>query len=63
MRVKNYSWRLTKGVTIAGFLCSFTAVGGVGPIIGALYLTYCTISDKYNNLFAFLPVGHMSYHS
>ena len=50
---------LTKGVTIAGFLCSFTAVGGVGPIIGALYLTYCTISDKYNNLFAFLPVVHV----
>ncbi|MEC7229516.1 MAG: hypothetical protein VXV95_05635, partial [Candidatus Thermoplasmatota archaeon] len=50
---------LTKGITIAGFLCSFTAVGGVGPIVGALYLTYCTISDKYNNLFAFLPVVHV----
>lgn len=49
----------TKGVTIAGFLSSFTAVGGIGPIIGALYLTYCTISDRYNNLFAFLPVVHV----
>ena len=25
----------TKGITIAGLLSSFTAVGGIGPIIGA----------------------------
>ena len=49
----------TKGITIAGLLSSFTAVGGIGPIIGAAYLTYVTISDKYNNLFAFLPVVHV----
>ena len=49
----------SKGVTIAGFLLSFTAVSGIGPILGAIYLTYCTITDKYKNMFTFLPVVHI----
>lgn len=49
----------TKWVTISGFLFSFTAVSGYGPIIGAAYLTYCTIYDKYKYFFTFLPVVHI----
>ena len=49
----------SKGFTITGFLFSFTALAGVGPIIGALYLTYTTISDRYKNLFVLLPVIHI----
>jgi len=49
----------SKGLTIAGFLFSFTAVYGIGPIIGTLYLTYYIISDKYKNIFVFLPVLHI----
>ena len=49
----------SKGLTITGFLFSFTAVAGIGPIIGALYLTYTTISDRYKNLFVLLPVIHI----
>ena len=49
----------SKGVTIAGFLFSFTAVSGIGPILGAIYLTYCTITDKYKNMFTFLPAVHI----
>ena len=49
----------TKWVTISGFLFSFTAVSGYGPIIGAAYLTYCTVYDKYKYFFTFLPVVHI----
>ena len=49
----------SRAMIIAGFLSSFTAVNGVGPILGALYLTYCTVSDKYKYLFVFLPVVHI----
>ena len=49
----------SKGITITGFLFSFTAANGIGPIIGALYLTYIVISDKYRNMFMFLPVIHI----
>ena len=49
----------TRWSTITGFLFSFTVVSGIGPIIGALYLTYCTIYDKYRYLFTFLPVVHI----
>lgn len=49
----------SKGMTIIGFLFSFTALAGIGPIIGALYLTYTTISDKYKNLFVLLPIIHI----
>ena len=49
----------SKGLTITGFLFSFTAVAGIGPIIGALYLTYTTISDRYKNLFVLLPIIHI----
>ncbi len=49
----------TKWVTISGFLFSFTAVSGYGPIIGAAYLTYCTVYDRYKYFFTFLPVVHI----
>ena len=49
----------SKILTITGFLFSFTALAGIGPIIGALYLTYTTISDRYKNLFVLLPVIHI----
>ena len=49
----------SKGFTITGFLFSFTALAGIGPIIGALYLTYTTISDRYKNLFVLLPIIHI----
>ena len=49
----------SKILTITGFLFSFTALAGIGPIIGALFLTYTTISDRYKNLFVLLPVIHI----
>ena len=49
----------TKWATITGFLFSFTVVSGIGPVIGALYLTYCTIYDKYRYLFTAIPVVHI----
>ena len=49
----------SKGLTIVGFLFSFTAVYGIGPIIGTLYLTYIVISDRYKNMFILLPVLHI----
>ncbi|MGB0201058.1 MAG: hypothetical protein ACPF9X_07025 [Candidatus Poseidoniaceae archaeon] len=49
----------SKWATITGFLFSFTVVSGIGPILGALYLTYCTIYDKYRYLFTALPVVHI----
>ena len=49
----------TKWATITGFLFSFTVVSGIGPVIGALYLTYCTIYDKYRYLFTAIPIVHI----
>ena len=49
----------SKWATITGFLFSFTVVSGIGPVIGALYLTYCTIYDKYRYLFTAIPVVHI----
>jgi hypothetical protein len=49
----------TKWATIAGFLFSFTVVSGIGPVIGALYLTYCTVYDKYRYLFTAIPIVHI----
>jgi len=56
---KELFFDFTKWVTITGFLFSFTVVSGIGPVFGALYLTYCTIYDKYRYLFTFLPVVHI----
>jgi hypothetical protein len=49
----------SKWATITGFLFSFTVVSGIGPVIGALYLTYCTIYDKYRYLFTAIPIVHI----
>ena len=34
-------------------------MSGLGPIVGAIYLTYCMVTEKYTNLFTFLPVVHV----
>ena len=49
----------SRNAALGGFLLSITALSGLGPIVGAIYLTYCTVTEKYTNLFTFLPVVHV----
>ncbi len=49
----------TTTVIIVGFLSSFSAAYGIGPIVGALYLTYNVMTKKQKNLFVFLPIIHI----
>jgi hypothetical protein len=49
----------SRNAALGGFLLSITALSGLGPVIGAIYLTYCTVTEKYTTLFTFLPVVHV----
>ena len=49
----------SRNAALGGSLFSITVFSGLGPIVGAMYLTYCTMTEKYTNLFTFLPVVHI----
>ena len=51
--------KFSRNAALGGSLFSITVFSGLGPIVGAMYLTYCTMTEKYTNLFTFLPVVHI----
>ena len=56
---KDVFLNFSRNAALGGSLFSITAVSGWGPILGAIYLTYCVMTEKYTNVFTLLPVVHI----